>query len=707
MHKSNKKAIIYVVIGLILGFVFSKAVNVKIEIHPKLKKVFSRLRQSSVSVKNEPIRDVLELCYFERKSDLQLIENNKVKKEQTNEKATQGKYSLKCIFTDKGNNVSFYSSLPRNWAEYKYLRFDVYSEEDGIPLSLFIADKVNISYYDRYNKEGIPLNKGWNNVKISISEIDKKLILDRINHLNIFLWKVPGEHTLYFDNIRLVSKEDTSNQSSIVAFSELAAAKEASDLSSLAKEITVNIYPEKVLTRVSSMIYGSNLVPRNESDFKIRGFLKYIGITCLRFPGGASPGWRWKSGEADFVPHMKNMPLADINYLINFCKATNTQLIIQVNVESGTPQEAAELVEYLNKKICFKVEYWELGNEVYGDWDKAHTTPQKYAELIKKYSKAMKAVDADIKIGVDWGGRYYDPVGWDQTLIKLAADYIDFVSVHWYPNHINKTHEYQGRIHPTPKEVMSNSMEVPNIVKRVNNIIERYAPHRKGKVEIAFLEWDGSWDAPAYDPGPQYVQGAALWSLANAIFYADCLGQFAQNGITVSAHYDLQECMFGLIRGWDPAEGSGGRKWDQRIVRPKAYAIKLFSEHFGDYVIKSEVVDSPYYYKSEDWWADSYQGNVPYISCYASKFNENNKLGIILINKNPEKDFELSILIDENTKLKGYSDIWILSGPDIMSQNDGQPDSVKISRLEQREIDNNFKYTIPKHSVVAMEIELL
>ena len=68
-------------------------------------------------------------------------------------------------------------------------------------------------------------------------------------------------------------------------------------------------------------------------------------------------------------------------------------------------------------------------------------------------------------------------------------------------------------------------------------------------------------------------------------------------------------------------------------------------DHFGDIFIDSEVENSPYYYKDEDWWADSYTGKVPYISCYASKFSKDGKLGLILINKHGEKNMDIEFVV--------------------------------------------------------------
>jgi len=467
--------------------------------------------------------------------------------------------------------------------------------------------------------------------------------------------------------------------------------------------VRVTVYPDREKRRISPLIYGSNLCPKSESDRKIWKFVGDTGITAFRFPGGDSPGWRWQTGTADFNEKVKDMPLGKIDYLIKFCEKTGTKLIMQVNLESGTSEEAAGLVDYLNNIRKFRVDYWELGNEVAGDWDRAHTTPEKYAGIIKEYSLAMKAKDPAIKIGADWGGEYYDSVKWDRTIIKNAGDYIDFISIHWYPNIINKRHPFDNRVSPTPEEVMGNALEIPAIVGRARKIFEEEAPQRKGKIEIAFLEWDGASDAPSSN-APPYAQNIAQWSLANAIFYADSLGQFAETGVTVSAHYMFQECMFGLIRGWDRGEGWGGQEWDTLTIRPKAFAIKLFSEHFGDILVENKTENSPFYNKSKEWLT-AYKGNVPYVTCYASRFSNNGKLGLVLINKHPQKDFDVSVLIDSNKKIVD-SNVWALIGPKVTAQNDGEPRTVDIKGQKTALSGNRFTYKLPAHSVVAIEMEL-
>lgn len=466
-------------------------------------------------------------------------------------------------------------------------------------------------------------------------------------------------------------------------------------------EISLTVNPSTEIGRVSALIYGSNLAPQVETEPDIIKFSKSIGITCFRFPGGDSPGYHWKTGTFDFQPRYATVPLRSIDYLIEFCKRTDTKLIMQVNVESGSAKEAAELVDYLNNKSSFRVDYWELGNEVYGDWDKGYMNGEQYAKVVKEFAEEMKKVDPTIKIGVDWATESNEH--FNRTLLENAGEQIDFISVHWYPNHINESHKVNGRTHPTPYEVMAGYLKIPEIVSNAKELISKNAPNRKGKIEITFLEWDGAWDAPSSDP-PPYTQGVAQWSLANAIFYADCLGQFAEQGITVSTHYTFQTIGYGLIRGWDREAGWGGQRWDGEIIRPKALAVQLYTKHFGDILIKSQVSGSPTYYKERNWWSGDYHGKVPLISCYASKFSNKNRIALVLINKHEKNDYKVNISL-QSIEPNPQGKLFILTGAQLSAQNDGNPKAVQIKEFTIQNIKKEFTYKVPAHSVNVLEID--
>ncbi|MBI5874113.1 MAG: hypothetical protein HZB36_08285 [Candidatus Omnitrophica bacterium] len=464
--------------------------------------------------------------------------------------------------------------------------------------------------------------------------------------------------------------------------------------------LTLAIDPQEVIRPISRYIYGSSLTAKTEFEMDVTDFGKDTGITVFRYPGGAAEGYHWRTSKFDFNPRFDNAPLSNIDNVIKFCSLVGAKLVLQVNIESGTPAEAAAWVIFMNKEKGARVDYWELGNEVYGDWERNHMSGFEYAKIIHEYAAAMKAADPTIKIGANFGGPNYPD--FDEILIREAADDIDFVSYHWYPNHTNESHTIEDRKHPLPEEVMANYLNVGHMADRIDKLLKKYAPKRRGKIEITFLEWDGSWDAVASDLKNE-AKGM-MWSLANAIFYADTLGQFALHGVTLANQYSFQEVMFGLIRGWDQEAGWGGSRWDGTTIRPKALALKLYSKFFGDIMIRSELSGSPAFFKRSDFRADSYTGEVPYVSAYASKFRGTDKLAIVLINKHPEKDFKVKIELQDFSP-QPYGALWVLNGPGLEAQNDGSPGEVSLKKYKVKGMGSEIDYTIPAHSVNLLQID--
>ena len=451
---------------------------------------------------------------------------------------------------------------------------------------------------------------------------------------------------------------------------------------------------------INPMIYGSNLSSKAEFEMDIAKLAKNFGVTNFRFPGGNSLGYRWKKASYDYEDRFDHAPLSNIENIIKFSQIAGGQLVIQVNLESGTAQEAAEWVRYMNKEAGFRVEYWELGNEVYGDWDRAYMTGEEYVAVIKEYVELMRKVDSTIKIGANWGGIKYQE--FDVAVARGAFDDIDFVSYHWYPNHINSRHPYKGRTHPLPEEIMANSLAVPKMLERFHQLVAEHSPHRKDKIEFTIMEWDGSWDGTASDLHYEYK--GMMWSLANAIFYANSLGEFARNGITVANQFTFQEIMFGFVRGWDIEAGWGGSRWDGKTIRPKGLAFKLLANYFQGHLMSSTLTGSPIYSKEVDWRPDSYSGDVPYVQSFVSKLADDSALTIVLTNQHASDDYTVHISIDGDVRVKPNGETWILNGPNLKSQNDGSPGKVGIKKYTISGISEKFDYVVPAHSVNLLKI---
>lgn len=694
MNKNMKKNL---VIGICLAGVFFAGMFVEgeFDLSGKTVRVLHKIGRTTTVFKHRALKSASDfvgrsdpgvLADFELQSDLGLWEDSAVEFDRSQEHAFQGQYSLKVVYPgiDYPGLNSMYRMEPFDWNSYRYMKLDVYNPGDSLEFYVIIKGKDNKSYSGRSDQR-YTLSPGWNHLVVDLHALkvnqgSEVIPPDSIIQYVFALGKNYEKRALYLDNIHLETAGEAEKK--------------------LGKpEVVVDA--GKSLEPINPLIFGTNFEPETTDAIAVRDFAKDSGITMFRFPGGDAPGYHWKTGTFDYrtdKPHM--FPFAKYDTVAGYAKAIGAQLVIQINLESGTSEEAAEWVKYTNKELGFYVKYWELGNEPYGNWDKSHRSAEEYAKDLKEYSQAMKAVDPTIKLGAAWGGDYFKD--WDKIILTKAGNYIDFLSIHWYPNHTGPGKKYNGKPHPDDLDVAANAFKVPEIVNRMKDMIGKYAPERKGKIEFSFLEWDGAWDAPSYNPEP-YAQGIAQWSLANGLFFAETFGQFAKEGVALATSYKFQETPFGYIRGHFTEKEEWNVLWDKQTVRPKALAHKMFARYFGDVLVEGHIEHSPEYVKAPDWYDASYAGQVPYLSLYASKNAAGDKLYVMLINRHPDQAFPVKIDV-RNFEFDPMVIERVLTGPQITSQNDGSPGLVAIHEQTVETGENPFTYICPPHAVVSLEM---
>lgn len=178
-----------------------------------------------------------------------------------------------------------------------------------------------------------------------------------------------------------------------------------------------------------------------------------IGVPIVRYPGGCLVhGFRWK---VTVGPLSKRPNFAfGLDEFLSYCHALGALPLITVSDYSCTPEEAGQLVEYLNAPASpdhpwaleraknghpepYGVLWFELGNESdHGNHDlqpKTTWTADQYADWFLACVRAMKAVDPKIRCGALTSTSF--PAwneGWNGTVLRRTAPLADFAIVHCY-----------------------------------------------------------------------------------------------------------------------------------------------------------------------------------------------------------------------------------------------------------------------------------
>ena len=391
-----------------------------------------------------------------------------------------------------------------------------------------------------------------------------------------------------------------------------------------AADVTVTVNADEGLGTVPATAYGANQAvwDTNMNTPPSVSLLSQANVGMMRYPGGSyGDGYHWQTNTVSGGGYVA--PGTDFDSFMGTVKSVGAQAMLIANYGSGTPQEAAGWVQYANITKGYHDQYWEIGNEVYGngyygaDWEldyHADKSPTTYANNVVQYVQAMKAVDPTIKIGVvltlpdSWPDGVVasgDSKDWNQTVLPIVGPYVDFAIIHYYPNHT------------TAADVLQQVGLLPAEMAQLREQINQYAGPKGPNIGIAVTETESNYDSDT-QPG--------------ALFNADAYFTAMENGAFTVDYWDTRNGMGTVTTAPDGATDYGdggllssgncnsGNVCEPPLNTPFAsyYALQMLSKvaQPGDTLIKSGSDD-------------------PLMSVHAAR-NADGGLSVELVNKDPD-----------------------------------------------------------------------
>jgi alpha-N-arabinofuranosidase len=396
---------------------------------------------------------------------------------------------------------------------------------------------------------------------------------------------------------------------------------------------------------VNRLVAGSNVQWVDRGDELLRGesvefsagllaSVKEMAPTILRYPGGSqSDTYHWrdglggagdrKSGE-HFFSKQKQKVWFGTAELLRLCQEVGGQPLLTVNAATGTPEEAAEWVTYVNKArvkddaghVYPAVTYWEIGNEPYLKDVRPDLAmpPAEFARRAGKLIAAMKKADPSIQVGLPLrsdriGTTPATPYqGYNDAVLKgVGADY-DFVALHdaYMPFLLGP---------PPAKDVMFGAaMAADTIIEEdfafTRGLLERARPGRK--TPLAITEYNAVYTLSGA-PTDRYTA-----TLTAALFTADVLRLLAEReDILCANHWSLSG------NGFFGALSRTGHR------RPSFYVLRGFSRLSKGRRV-TLATDSPVHDTPAAGLVPARKGR-PVITAFAAR--EGQTLRLMIVNK--------------------------------------------------------------------------
>jgi alpha-N-arabinofuranosidase len=406
--------------------------------------------------------------------------------------------------------------------------------------------------------------------------------------------------------------------------------------------------------------------------------LKELDSPIYRWPGGnfvSGYNWRDGIGPRDKRPPRKNPAWKGVEHndvgiheYMELMELIGSEPFVSVNTGLGTVEEVAEEVQYFNGAADtpmgklraqnghpkpYKVEWWAVGNEMFGSWQLGHMPLEEYVKKHNRVAEAMWNVDKSIKlIGVGDVGR------WDETMLKVCSNYMNLISEHIYCK--------------DKKDVVEHAKQLSQEIIRKADAHRKYRkeiPELAGKdIRIAMDEWNFWYGNYIYgELGVRYHQKDALGAAIGLHEY------FRNSDIYFMANYAQTVNVIGAIK----------TTMTDSAFETTGLVLKLYRNHFGAIPV-------------------AVSGNAAPLDVSAAWTTDKKTMTVGVVNPTQS---ECKLTLDVKAAALGNkARVWVIADSDPMAYNEpGKPPRIVI---KESQTDFNGTVQLPAYSINLWELPI-
>ena len=461
-------------------------------------------------------------------------------------------------------------------------------------------------------------------------------------------------------------------------------------------------------------IYGGLYVGENSEIPHVNGMrqdvvqaLREIRIPALRWPGGCfADEYHWKDGVG---PKEKRKKMVNTNWggvtednsfgtheFMELCRQLGCDAYVNGNVGSGTVQEMSEWIEYMTSNAIspmtewrkangqsdpWKVTYFGVGNESWGCG--GNMTPEYYANEYRRYQTFVRQYRPDAKIYKIACGPSDFNYEWTDVLMKMAAPYMDGLSLHYYT--VPGTWQHKGSATRFTQEeyfiTLQKAWRMEELIRQHGAIMDRYDPDRR--IGLIVDEWGAWYDVEeGTNPGFLYQQN----TMRDAVLAGINLNIFNKHCDRVHMANIAQ--MVNVLQSMILTEGP------RMVKTPTYFAFKLFSAHQENQLLESHL-------KAEPW--KTAWGELPGLqeSCSLA---DDGSVHITLVN--PAFDARRTVRIDVQGKAVSQVEGRALTGSMDAYNDFDRPDAVADKPFDGFAVqkDGGIEVAVPACGIVHLTV---
>jgi alpha-N-arabinofuranosidase len=359
-----------------------------------------------------------------------------------------------------------------------------------------------------------------------------------------------------------------------------------------------------------------------------------------------------------------------------------------LNMGSGTPQEAADWVRYIKAHHKGRVLY-EIGNELYGKWQVGYPTLSELPARTLAFSQAVRSVDPDAEIIATGRG----PLGdndWNAAQLTDPPGTFNYLSLHFIlgTNHPAKTDA-------SPDFMAAAAYALPFAVGPYFNKIQAQVdehPDLRGKVHFAITEW--LFNSKGFGERNFTNESPSWMNEGGAVMAAGFLNTLLRH----TAEVKIAD-MTGIM------EFAGiWKRREQVYAVPAFYAFQMYTSVKDGFVLPV-TTDSGTYSVAGGVRPLANVDNIPYIDVVATRSRDGKLLTLLCVNRSLEADIPTAFDLG-SLKVAGTAKVQQIKSTSRYEQNDEiEPQHVvPLDSSIESSHSGALSVTLPHESVTVIRV---
>jgi alpha-L-arabinofuranosidase len=485
--------------------------------------------------------------------------------------------------------------------------------------------------------------------------------------------------------------------------------------------INKNVYGQ-FSEHLGSGIYGGIYVGGNSTIPNTKGFrndviaaLKELKVPMLRWPGGCfADEYHWHDGIG---PKDKRAVRINTNWggvpennsfgtheFLDFVEMIGADAYVNANIGSGSPQEAAQWLEYMTgdqnttlvkerkangRETPWKVSIYAMGNETWGCG--GNMRPEYYADVYNQYATFLKTRPGAMPELLA-SGDHDDQTSFTTTLLNNVRTGMDAISLHYYtilgPRWEDKD-TATGFSEAGWINTLANTLKMDGFIQRQDALMTDFEKKRFGgaprkKIGLYIDEW-GTWYKPEPGSNPGFlVQQNTLRDAVVAAANFNIFHKYADR-VRMTAIAQAINVLQAMILTDGP----------KMILTPTYHVFHMYKPFQDATSLPIDIRTGDYKY---DKWS------VPQVSASAARAKDGS-IVIGLANLDPHKPASVSAIISgaQSGQVKGE----ILTSEAMDAHNTFEkPDAIHPVVFSGAKLaGDKLSVTLPAKSVIVLKLQ--